>query len=115
MALIEEPFGFEHLRERGCEERIAIMNQEPQRAEAVIQVHGEVAGLLHRPCPGWSRGHPGQVQPAAGVQDFLHGGHRDRMPQPRQLAWFLRCPQAGFSRPMRTTSVLIEVPVDGLG
>ena len=45
------------------------MNQEPQRAEAVPQVHGEVAGLLHRPSPGRVRGHPGQVQPSGAVLD----------------------------------------------
>ena len=28
-----------------------IVNQEPHRAKAVIQVHGEVTGLLYRPCP----------------------------------------------------------------
>jgi hypothetical protein len=27
------------------------MNKEPQRARAVTQVHGEVAGMLHRPHP----------------------------------------------------------------
>jgi hypothetical protein len=35
-----QPFGIEHLTERGSEQRIAIMNQEPQRVEAVPQVHG---------------------------------------------------------------------------
>jgi hypothetical protein len=42
---------------------------EPHRAEAVIQVHGEVAGLLHRPCRGRSCGYPGQVQPPGSVLD----------------------------------------------
>lgn len=64
-----QSFGLEHLPERGGEERIAIMNQESQRAEAVTQVHGEVAGLLHRPCPGRVRGHPGQVQSSGAVLD----------------------------------------------
>ena len=45
------------------------MNQGPQRAEAVTQVHGEVAGLLHRPCPGRVRGHPGQAQSSGAVLD----------------------------------------------
>lgn len=52
-----QSFGLEHLPERGGEERIAIMNQESQRAEAVTQVHGQVPSLLHRPCPrsgAWS-------------------------------------------------------------
>jgi hypothetical protein len=42
---------------------------EPHRAEAVIQVHGEVAGLLHHPCRGRSCGYPGQVQPPGAVLD----------------------------------------------
>lgn len=45
------------------------MNQEPQRVEVVAQVHGEVAGLLHRPCAGRVRGNPGQVQPTGAVLD----------------------------------------------
>ena len=64
-----QSFGLEHLPECGGEERIAIMNQEPQRAEAVTQVHGEIAGLLHHPCPGRVRGHPGQVQSSGAVLD----------------------------------------------
>src|SRR5690348_1887044 len=55
--------GSEHLPERGGEERIAIMNQEPQRAEAVTPVHGEVAGLLRCPCPGRVRAHPARCSP----------------------------------------------------
>jgi integrase-like protein len=43
------------------------VNQEPQRAEAVTQVHGKVPGLLRRPRPGRACGHPGQVQPAGTV------------------------------------------------
>jgi hypothetical protein len=38
-----QPFGFEHLRERSGEERIAIMNQEPQRVGTVAQVAGQIA------------------------------------------------------------------------
>ena len=45
------------------------MNQEPQRAEAVTQVHGEVAGLLHRPRPGRVSGHPGHVQSSGAMFD----------------------------------------------
>jgi hypothetical protein len=45
------------------------MNQEPQRAETVPQVHDQVAGLLHRPSPGRVRGHPGQMQPSGAVLD----------------------------------------------
>lgn len=43
------PLGLEHLAESGSEERIAIVNREPHRVQAVTQVHGEVAGLLYRP------------------------------------------------------------------
>lgn len=57
-----QSFGLEHLGEGGGEQRIAIMNKEPQHAEAVTQVHGEVVGLLHRPGTGRVRGHPGQVK-----------------------------------------------------
>jgi hypothetical protein len=64
-----QTFGLEHLPERGGEQRIAIMNQEPQRAEAVIQVHGQVPGLLYRPCPGRVGGHSGQVHPSGAVLD----------------------------------------------
>jgi hypothetical protein len=51
VVLIRTPSALNTLAERGGEQRIAIMNQEPQRAEAVTQVHGQVASLLHRPCP----------------------------------------------------------------
>jgi hypothetical protein len=51
-----QSLGLEHLRECGGEEAIAIiMNEEPQCAGAA-QIHGKVAGLLHRPCPGRVRG-----------------------------------------------------------
>ena len=59
----------EHLAERGGEDRVAVVDQEPQCAEAAIQVHGEVAGLLRYPRPGRARGYPGQVQPARAVLD----------------------------------------------
>jgi len=45
------------------------VDQEAQRAEAVTEVHGEVAGLLHRRCPGRARGHPGQVHLAGAMLD----------------------------------------------
>jgi hypothetical protein len=64
-----QSFRLEHLPERSGEDRIAVVNQEPQRAEAVTEVHGEVAGLLRCPCPGRACGHPGQVQPAGSVLD----------------------------------------------
>jgi hypothetical protein len=64
-----ESFGCEHFPERGGEQRIAVMNQEPRRAGALAQIHGEVAGLLHCPCAGRVRGYPGQVQPAGAVLD----------------------------------------------
>ena len=67
--MIRSPSALNTSAERGGEDRVAIMDQEPQRAEAVAQVHGEVAGLLRRPCPGRARGHPGQVQPAGAVLD----------------------------------------------
>jgi hypothetical protein len=41
------------------------MDQEPQRAEAAIEVHGQVASLLHYPCPGRVRVHPGHRQTVA--------------------------------------------------
>ena len=56
-----QSFSLEHLGERGGEERIAIMNQEPQRVDAVAQVQGQVAGLLHRPRTRRVRGHSAQV------------------------------------------------------
>jgi hypothetical protein len=139
------------------------MNQEPQGAGALIQVHDEVAGLLRRPCPGRVRGYPGQVQSsgavldeyqhvqpleqsrlhrqevagddrvglggqelppgrpgppgrwidARSVQDLPYRGRSDRMPSCASSPWILRWPQAGFSRAIRTISVLTEVPVDG--
>jgi len=35
------------------------------------------------------------------------------MPQPRQLTLDPLCPQAGFSRAIRTIGFLIEVPLEG--
>jgi hypothetical protein len=64
-----QSFSLEHLAERGGEDRIAIMNQEPRHAGAVPHVHGQAAGLLRRPRPGRARGHPGHVQPAGAVLD----------------------------------------------
>ena len=69
----------EHLAECDGEDRVAIMNMEPQRAKAVTQVHGEVAGLLHHPRPGRSRSHPGQVQPA-GTSTRSRSGVAARLP-----------------------------------
>jgi hypothetical protein len=69
VVMIRSSFGLEHLAERGGEDRVAVVDQEPQRAEAIPQVHGEVAGLLRRPRPGRVRGHPGHVQPAAAMLD----------------------------------------------
>ncbi|MEV6032810.1 hypothetical protein AB0L65_16745 [Nonomuraea sp. NPDC052116] len=60
-----KPFGREHLPERGGEERIAIVDQEPQLGDALPQV----AGLLDRPRPGRTRGHPTQMQPPSAVLD----------------------------------------------
>ena len=51
-----------------------------------LQVHGEAAGLLHRPCPGRVRGHPGQV-PSSGAAPGEHQHvqpleqHRSRHPE----------------------------------
>ena len=45
------------------------MDEEPQRSKAAAQVYSEVAGPLQRPCPGWPRGHRGDVQPAGVMLD----------------------------------------------
>jgi hypothetical protein len=45
------------------------MNQEPWRFEAITDVHGESAGLLHRPRAGRACGHSAQVKPAGPVLD----------------------------------------------
>lgn len=52
-----------------------------------FDVHGQVAGLLRRPCPGRVRGHPSDVQPAGAVLDEHqhvqpfepHGFHRQEV------------------------------------
>jgi hypothetical protein len=81
--------------------------QEPQRAEAVTQVHGKVAGLLRRPRPGRSRGHPGQVQPAGAVLDehqhvqplAQHRLHDQEVTGDDGVAWAVRnCRQVGPAR-----------------
>jgi hypothetical protein len=64
-----QAFGLEHLGERGGEERVTIANQEPQRADAVAQVHGQVAGLLYRPRSGRVCGHSGQVESSGAAFD----------------------------------------------
>jgi hypothetical protein len=56
-------FSEEHLPERGSEQRITIINQEPQRAKAITQVHDEIAGLLHRPRTGRLRVTPPKCNP----------------------------------------------------
>jgi hypothetical protein len=60
-------FSEEHLPERGSEQRITIINQEPQRAKAITQVHDEIAGLLHRPRTGRLRDHSAQVHSSGAV------------------------------------------------
>jgi hypothetical protein len=45
------------------------VDQEPLHAEALAEVHGEVAGLLRRPCTCRVRGHPGDVESPRGVLD----------------------------------------------
>ncbi|WP_141957987.1 hypothetical protein [Actinoallomurus bryophytorum] len=62
-------FGFDHLGERGGEDRIAVMNQEAQRAEAVTQVRGEIPGLPRRPRTGRVRGHSAEVRSSGAVLD----------------------------------------------
>jgi hypothetical protein len=69
VATILSPSDLNTLAGRGGDDRIAVVHQEPRHAEAVCQVHREVAGLPHRPRPGRARGHPGQVQPAGAVLD----------------------------------------------
>jgi hypothetical protein len=53
-----QSFGLEHLTERGGKKEITIMNKEPQRADPITQIHGQIPGLLHRPRPGRVRDHP---------------------------------------------------------
>ncbi|WP_425465608.1 hypothetical protein [Nonomuraea turkmeniaca] len=59
---IHESFYDVHLYKGGGEERIPIVNQEPQPGDTLPPVHHQVAGLLHRPCSGRVCGHSGQVQ-----------------------------------------------------
>jgi hypothetical protein len=87
--------------------------------------------LLHRPRTGRVCGHPVQVKPAGSVpsehqhvqpleqhrlddqevtgDDGARLGGEERPSSP----WIRLWPQAGFSRAIRTTSALTEVPVDG--
>jgi hypothetical protein len=46
-----QSFGCEYLGERGGEERVTIVDHEPQRLGAVTQVHGQVPGLLRAHAP----------------------------------------------------------------
>jgi hypothetical protein len=46
-----------------------VMDQVLAGVEAVAQVHGEVAGLLHRPCPVRVPSHPGKVESSGAVLD----------------------------------------------
>ncbi|GAA3610329.1 hypothetical protein GCM10022419_114160 [Nonomuraea rosea] len=59
----------EDLPECEGEERVSIVDQEPQPGDAVTQVHGQVAGLLSRPCSGRVCGYSGQVQSRGAVLD----------------------------------------------
>jgi hypothetical protein len=45
------------------------MDQVLAGVEAVAQVHGEVAGLLHLPCPVRAPSHPGKVESSGAVLD----------------------------------------------
>jgi hypothetical protein len=50
-----------------------IPDQKPELADAVLEAHDQVAGLLRHPLPGWMRCHPKHVDPAAG--HFDHEQH----------------------------------------
>jgi hypothetical protein len=61
--------GLEYGVERGGEVRAAVADQEPEVLEPVVEVQGQVPGLLHRPRAGGVRGDAAQVHPAGAVLD----------------------------------------------
>jgi hypothetical protein len=50
--------------ERGGELHVLVADQAPEVAEAVFELHEQVAGLLRHPLPDWMRGHPEHLDPA---------------------------------------------------
>jgi len=65
--------GLEDRIERGREVRAAVADQEPEVLEPLIQIQGQVAGLLDSPCAGWVRGDAAQVHPAGAVlNEYQH-------------------------------------------
>jgi hypothetical protein len=52
------PLGREDRVERGGELGISISDEPPELADAVLQPHKQVAGLLHHPRPHWMGRHP---------------------------------------------------------
>ena len=55
--------------EGGGELGVAIADEEPEPLAGVVEVHGQVAGLLGQPRAGRVRGDPEDVHPAGGVLD----------------------------------------------
>lgn len=83
------------------------MDHKPQLADAIGQVHGQVAGLLHRPRPGQVDVHPGQMKSARAVLDehqHVQPLEQDRLNHQEvapmiACAWAARnCRQAGPAR-----------------
>ena len=80
--------GGEDRVERGGELTVPIADEKPELADAVVEGHGQVAGLLRHPRSCWMRGDPEHVDPAAGhleheqdlqpaQQDRVHGEEVD--------------------------------------
>jgi len=61
--------GGEHGVERGGELGVAIADEEPETTPGVVEIHGEVAGLLGQPGTGGMGGDTQDVYPPGGVLD----------------------------------------------
>ena len=74
--------GLEDRIERGREVGAAVTDQEPEAREPLIQIQGQVAGLLHSPCAGRVRGDAAQVHPAGAVLNeyqYVQSPQQDRV------------------------------------
>jgi hypothetical protein len=133
-----QPFGLEHFAECSGEQRIAIVDQEPQRAEAVPRSMARLRACCTTHAPAGHAVTPARCTRRVPCSVNISTCNRCSStvsitrksqamiawishtvdaaiacPSRASSPWILRWPQAGFSRAIWMTSVLTEVPVDG--
>jgi hypothetical protein len=106
---------------------VPIADQKPEPADAIVEAHDQVAGLLGHPRSHWMRSGPEHVDPARGdldheqhVQPFEeHGVHGEEVHRQHTMGLGPEEPPPGQSRPLRgprlvtLPSVVVPMPLGG--